>query len=499
MTTLSDILDSLSLSSHLSTFEEEELTLETLTWMSKDDPKEFLSSMEELGLSASDATKLLSKLSPPAEANLPDEDFLGLIGLRSLITGLKSRPELNGRVCIAKSLDSSNGRYTVTTESEPFVTVALKAVNLDAEGARAIPIPRKKSESEDAAHNRRDNDGDMPFRAIDQPHMSGTDKPVIDVSDSSGVAQSDTTIESDERTAAYLAASKWGKNRPVDPRSAEAFYKKKNREKREEEEAALDAWKRANPEEAAKLAAAKERARQTVGYSLNAQRTVTPSGVKKSHQPPQQSSSSKEWWEEEDDEDGESASSTAPVVETKPKATAKDKDSPELAAALAALRSAAVPATPGATSAAMPSANLLAATLSKAGAAVPAVPSMPAPTGKPPPTMHHVAPPSGLGGGGGIGGGGVEDLLAAALAKTGVLVDPTAKKPTVLERGGGAGGAGALDAYKKRQAHAGDAKEGDVGTIDSALQAKRDFHEARAAEAKYRDKHAFVGKHYNDI
>ena len=69
MTTLSDILDSLSLSSHLSTFEEEELTLETLTWMSKDDPKEFLSSMEELGLSASDATKLLSKLSPPAEAN----------------------------------------------------------------------------------------------------------------------------------------------------------------------------------------------------------------------------------------------------------------------------------------------------------------------------------------------------------------------------------------------------------------------------------------------
>ena len=210
MTTLSDILDSLSLSSHLSTFEEEELTLETLTWMSKDDPKEFLSSMEELGLSASDSTKLLSKLSPPAEANLPDEDFLGLIGLRSLITGLKSRPELNGRVCIAKSLDSSNGRYTVTTESEPFVTVALKAINLDAEGARAIPIPRKRSESEDAAHNRRDNDGDMPFRAIDQPHMSGTDKPVIDVSDSSGVAQSDTTIESDERTAnVYLAASKW--------------------------------------------------------------------------------------------------------------------------------------------------------------------------------------------------------------------------------------------------------------------------------------------------
>ena len=37
MSTLSDVLSSIALETHLSTFEEEELTLETLTWMAKDE------------------------------------------------------------------------------------------------------------------------------------------------------------------------------------------------------------------------------------------------------------------------------------------------------------------------------------------------------------------------------------------------------------------------------------------------------------------------------
>ena len=57
----------------------------------------------------------------------------------------------------------------------------------------------------------------------------------------------------------------------------------------------------------------------------------------------------------------------------------------------------------------------------------------------------------------------------------------------------------ALDAYKRRQANDPSVGAGDVGTVGAELAAKRDFHEKREEEARYRDKHAFVGEHWNDL
>jgi hypothetical protein len=111
---LDTMLASLSLTSYASTFEEEELTLETLTWMAADGDSEFLSSMQELGMSHDDAETLLRALAkqsegaavpssgpvpeqngaaapsaepaPPVE-DLPDEDLLGLVGRRGSCLG----------------------------------------------------------------------------------------------------------------------------------------------------------------------------------------------------------------------------------------------------------------------------------------------------------------------------------------------------------------------------------------------------------------------------
>ena len=63
--------------------------------------------------------------------------------------------------------------------------------------------------------------------------------------------------------------------------------------------------------------------------------------------------------------------------------------------------------------------------------------------------------------------------------------------------GGRVENVGALGAYHKRQADS--SSQGDLGTITEGMQAARERAEAERAEAKYRDKHAFVGEHYNDI
>ena len=61
--TLDALLGAIGLDAHYATFVDEELTeLETLTWMAKDSDSDFLSSMEELGLSADDAQRLMRAL-----------------------------------------------------------------------------------------------------------------------------------------------------------------------------------------------------------------------------------------------------------------------------------------------------------------------------------------------------------------------------------------------------------------------------------------------------
>ena len=261
--------------------------------MAKDSDSDFLSSMEELGLSADDAQRLMRALldadectseepaespaappvpapapampmpaaaaapppPPPAVEELPDEDFRGLIGRRVLIHSLKSRADLNGQCGTALSHDPATGRYTVTTEGKPSVTVALKPANLDADKAKEVPLPKRGSAGSAAAVDVSDGAAATPAAAP----PSGESK---------RVEQSKTAMEDPERTAMYLAAEKWKQKKVVDPRSAEAFYKAKNKKKRDEEEAGLAKWKAEHPEEAAKLEAAKLRARQGLGRSF---------------------------------------------------------------------------------------------------------------------------------------------------------------------------------------------------------------------------------------
>ena len=132
-TSLEGLLSSLSLESYADTLLEEELSLSTLKWMAADADSQFVESMEELGMPADDAARLMAALAssggnqgderaetvesssssaaasgsstsahaePAATANsqpdssLPDEDLLDIVGRRVLITGLISRKEL---------------------------------------------------------------------------------------------------------------------------------------------------------------------------------------------------------------------------------------------------------------------------------------------------------------------------------------------------------------------------------------------------------------------
>ena len=504
MQTLQALLTSLGLEAHYATFSEEELTdLETLSWMAKDSDSSFLSSMEELGLAVDDAQRLMSALigaglpepstfqdssvlpsstgappptipsaaaQPPAPAveELPDEDVRGLVGRRVLIHSLKSRADLNGQCGIALAHDPTSGRYTVTTEGTPSVTVALKSTNLDGEKARGVPLPARAAPSRAAA--------------------------TVDVSDDvtsagvpTGVSSAETSMETPERAAMYAHAARL-KAKVVDPRSAEAFYKAKNKEKREEEERGLDAWKRANPAEAAKLEAAKQRARRTVGYSLGTAES-TRTGTQGADSPTPTPGASK-------------------AEETVPTPAKKMEESTDLAAAIAALRAASsLPAGGGMSMSngvigvapagrnvsTVPTSDLLASVLGKVGVSTP----LPAP---PPPGRRPAAGATTASHGGGAAGPAVppraaSDLLTSALGKAGV-VPPPSKAPAANDR---SNGAGALGAYHRRQTNDTTAVEGDYGTVSGALQLRIQREAAEKAEAKYRDKHAFLGEHYDDI
>ena len=182
--TLISSLNDAGLDAVLPTLEDEELTLEVLKEMTADEA-DWHSSMEELGIDSAAAGRLYTALQsgggsavdvsdrpapaptaaaparvpaaaaapeaslvpPPPE--MPDEDNVGLVGRRVLISGLVSRKELNGLCGTVFHHDSATGRYTVSTEtndekqSAASVTVALKLINIDAEAAKAIPSKKK--------------------------------------------------------------------------------------------------------------------------------------------------------------------------------------------------------------------------------------------------------------------------------------------------------------------------------------------------------------------
>jgi hypothetical protein len=283
----------------------------------------------------------------------------------------------------------------------------------------------------------------------------------------SSVAEAARQMEDPERTAAYLKAANWKK--PAEPGSIEAFYKAQNRQRRQEEDAKIARWRAANPKEAARLDESKERARQAYGYNsfrVNRDRLADDPPTKE---------------EEEDDEEDE------PPPEAAAKATRAPETSPELAKALAALSAAkAAPAR-----SAPLDGDLLTSVLGKIGA--PAPPTGPGGLPMPPPPPAAAGPsPS------------AADLLAAALGKAGVAPEASAGERARAGLRTNADpsahtASSALDAYKRRHMQDGGAPAGDLGTVGADLRLKMEQAAARRAESKYRDKHAFVGEHYNDI
>ena len=66
------------------------------------------------------------------------------VGMRVTISGLSSRPELNGMTGTALSFESAKGRYAVQLASGGGATLALKAANLSLaadEDEQAAPTP----------------------------------------------------------------------------------------------------------------------------------------------------------------------------------------------------------------------------------------------------------------------------------------------------------------------------------------------------------------------
>ena len=175
MSELAAFLETLSLSSALGVFEEEELDVRTLRWMAEDPDADFGESMSELGLDAS-ATEVLRRAlrgdsdhppvavgdaeaadgassnaapnepaaaaaftTPIAGPTMPAAEPPPLVGRRVRISGLVGRADLNGRCGLALYFQLEKGRYTVRIEGTGE-EVNVKSTNLAA-AIGAAPTP----------------------------------------------------------------------------------------------------------------------------------------------------------------------------------------------------------------------------------------------------------------------------------------------------------------------------------------------------------------------
>ena len=548
---LAAVLSSVGLDANLPTFEEEELTLEVLQDMTGDED-DFLASLQELGIDAGDAARLFAALkAPPGSTDnsatgadtgkaaqpkpttaldfipgdLPDEDVLGLVGRRVMIHGLAARPELNGQCGIVVFHDPVSNRYTVTTETAAgeeatAVTVALKVTSLDAEKAKAIPSKKKPTgPGVYVDHSAADAAARVAaeIAAKEKAEWEETQR---------AIAKSQKEVESQERADAYRRAAEWKK--PAEPGSIEAFFKAKNRAKREDDDAKLAAWKEMNRKEAERMEAIKQRARQGpgLGYqgsgrkgsSMNAAAVA----AARARREEQEAKAAEKRAREEADRARQAASEAelskamdalAALAGTKPSAAPK-----AIAAAAAAATPPAVPSFPKAP--AVPVDDVLASILggsvgSASGPLKAAAGAAPAASASPAASAN--------------------DLLAAALGKAGVASAPAPAavphRPAPAEVGrqqrgppakplpphlaaaearkkaelAAASGRNALDAYKKRhyttQGGVAELSGGGMteGTMSAHVAAARERERKAREEAEWRNKNAFVGDHYNDI
>ena len=275
--------------------------------------------------------------------------------------------------------------------------------------------------------------------------------------------RTEAALESHARVAAYARAAEW--KRPAAPGSMEAYSKEQARKRREEQEARLTAWKAANQAHAQQLAESQRKARSAVMYSHSgATSTGMTLGMARLEAVAAMATGGAGTGQPllEDllgtaprlEDQGGVAESAPEIAADSPKVAAPDAHDPGLAEALAALR---------------------------AAGSAPAKPVVPS------------------------------DVLAAALGQ--VLTTATGKGGAVSstalstrpKESAASPGSNALDAYKRRHYDTVDraALEGAhamaEGTVSVEVRKARERAEAERHEARYRDKHAFVGEHYNDI
>ena len=545
----------------LPTFREEELSLEVLRDMASDGD-DFLSSMDELGIESGAAGRLLSALraqqpaksplttnarkdapapSAPASAvsarddalvppppEMPDEDVVGLVGRRVLITGLTARAELNGQVGTVLFHDMKSGRYTVCTEvaeGEQSVTVALRPTSLDPERAKAVPS-KKKSTGPGVYVDHAAADAAAKVAA----EIAAKEKAEVEER-MRAMAKSQKELETPERADMYRKAANWKK--PPEPGSVEAFFKAQNKAKREEEERELAEWK-ARPENrkiAEQLEAKKQMARDgPLGYNQSSRREAALRGkpaapTEGAATPPKPVEVTPDLesamaalaalsrsQQQHQHQPGAAASPLHPAGRSVP-----SNPTDLLAAALgkvvgggsgglgglggspggslggslgargvgnsaaAAAAAAAGSAGGGGSSAAAPAHDLLAAALGRAGLGGAPVPAAPAPPPKKEPPKRMGAKPKPL-----------PPHLAAAEERK-------------RQEAAAAAGRNALEAYRKRHygLEGGAALEADggmgEGTVDAHVIRARERARQAKEEAEYRNKNAFVGEHFNDI
>ena len=471
---VTELLRRHGLARHAARLVDEELMMETLCWMASDSRLAFMESMAELELDTDTASAMHAAfdaeaeasgrrvepsaaplsvlratlppppLPPPAEAEAPAE----LVGKRVLIEGLTGRKELNGRCGTVLAYDGASDRYMVSVEArspadEPL-TVALKPGNMDASKAHTVPVARTKKPSAET------------HRQLDEVAAAAAAEAAL-------AKRTEAALESHARVAAYARAAEW--KRPAAPGSMEAYSKEQARKRREEQEARLTAWKAANQAHAQQLAESQRKARSAVMYSHSgATSTGMTLGMARLEAVAAMATGGAGTGQPllEDllgtaprlEDQGGVAESAPEIAADSPKVAAPDAHDPGLAEALAALR---------------------------AAGSAPAKPVVPS------------------------------DVLAAALGQ--VLTTATGKGGAVSstalstrpKESAASPGSNALDAYKRRHYDTVDraALEGAhamaEGTVSVEVRKARERAEAERHEARYRDKHAFVGEHYNDI
>ena len=481
------------LARHAARLVEEELTLKTLCWMASDSRPAFMESMAELELdtdaasalhaafeaaaeasgrrveTAAPPSVLRATLPPPppptpAEAEAPVEPVAKLVGKRVLIEGLTARKELNGRCGTVLAYDGASGRYMVSVEArsaadEPL-TVALKPGNMDASKVHTVPVARAKKPSAET------------YRQLDEAAAAAAAEAAL--AKRAGATfkiPGRVALESPGRVAAYARAAEW--KRPAAPGSMEAYCKEQARKRREAEEAQLAAWKAANQAHAQQLAESQRKARKAVMYSHSG---ATSTGMAPGMAPGMAR------WEAVGAMATGGAGTGQSLLEDLPGTAPRSED----------LEGVVVGVTESATESAADSPKVAAPDahhpgLTEALAALRAAGSAPA---KP------VVP---------------SDVLAAALGQ--VLTTATGKGGAVcstalsaaLKESAASPGSNALDAYKRRHYDTTNsaALEGALamaeGTVSVEVRKARERAEAERNEARYRDKHAFVGEHFNDI